>query len=496
MSRILRWVSALVLGVMVGGCAITTLHPADQAKLDQRLPPSVRVGDRTLLVEQPVEAVAGVITQEGRLHVFAIDSTKVIHHIEVDGENVIAREQLGTFEDGFWRAALEAIEWPPGTLRVLAGRLQFVRVRGEAWRTLEGNRCVSFVVAKERLFCAFIASGEEFGTPTRLDVHVGIVFWIPLILPMQVQSRKLVIAEAMGEAWIVRAVVDAHDALSATDLVIGADVNGNFHAFYTAAKGGSGFIVMPLEVRGQGPVPELRYVRLSAGKLSATLPNREAKAPKDVYALPEGARLRYPSFVLVGSEGLLMPLHMRFAVDPTSGAIEGLIGLNVFNARLSGYKENFWFKDGGLIDVRLYDWQWSDPVEVALLGRWPEEDVSYQAGGLAPYFDRFPGPLLHFDANGTLHAVVRHCVGCVTWGGEARAGLSYLEKNSSGWLRPVKLDADNPRRLAGPIVGNGKVYIVWSEQDRYGRDRGLFGRWIWSEKDPSLLKQGSESSFR
>lgn len=457
-----RRISLLALAVLLSACGTVPLPPEHQAELDARQAAEANLGEPVRLLDQPPVRVAGLISREGRAHVFAVDDSKTLQHIELEGQTVVRRERMGVLEEDPRTIALHAIEWPPGTLRVAAGSSQFVRMAASpAWQETKGNRCSRFLIVAERLFCAFVINGEEVGSPKRTDVYGGLIIIVPFAIPVEKQSRKLVIAEATGEKWVVRAVLDADDPLDAGLRVIGADREGNVHVLYAVRRGGMLILFFPAGGGGIGEEPEskLRYARIRSEALLSSADGAPEASAKP-FALVKGLEVGAPPWISHYGSRLWWG---GFAVSPAYGTIEGLYGS--IEIRLGGK----YYTHGLLLGVEMRDGVWQERVSVVVNEDWPEEGLDYGSRLRMQ-------PLVQFDASGALHALVPHCTSHSTLH-PCIPALSYLVKRGSAWSRPVMFKTDafqsaqEYARLM--IVGEGGVFVAWAE-----KEAGLLGRWI------------------
>lgn len=468
----------LAFALLLPACAIGPLLPEDRAELDARRPPDVVLGEPMRLFDEPPLRVAGLAARDGRVHIFQIDAARALRHAEVDANGVVAREQLATLDQDPKQTPLDAIEWPPGTLRVVAGSSQFVRATASpVWQEWKDNRCRRFLVVGDRLFCAFVMSGEEFGAPKRSDVYFGIILIVPFAIPVERQSQKLVIAEAVANIWVVRAVVDAEDPLDARGLQqIGTDASGDAHLLYTVGRGGA-FIFSTGPAIGAVPPVKLRYTRISGEALRSSPGATEQVGHASVIAV-KGREVQPPpcfawdwwsqnSWNFSRWEGRL---ENRFAVGSDSGTIEGLAATLQSPVRIGGRTLTFF----GELDVTLRDGKWDERVAVVLRNDWPDAGMEYR---FSPPVD----PKVRFDSSGALHALMPHCTNHPIWDACIPA-LSYLVKRDGTWSRPVtfgigrysgKLAYEHAKAYTLLIASSERAYIGWVEEDG-----GFAGRWI------------------
>jgi hypothetical protein len=451
-----RHIALLALAVLLCACA-TALPPEHQAELDARHALDASLGEAMRLLERSPVRVAGLISRDGRAHVFGVDASKWLQHVEIDGNTVVTREHVATLAEDPQAMSLSAIEWPPGTLRVAAGSSQFVRTAASpVWQEAKGNRCARFLPVAGRLFCAFVISGEEIGSPKRTDVYGGLIIIIPFAIPVEKQSRKLVIAEATGEQWVVRTVLDVDDPLDAVPVEIGSDGQGNVHVLYYVKRGGMLILFFPAGGGGIGEEPEskLRYARISSDVLLGA--GRAApKAQEKPFTSVRGLEVRDPPWTT--------PATRRFwwgdlAVSPVSGAIEGLYGST--EVRLGGKH----YTQGMLLGVEMRDGVWQERTCVVVKDDWPEQGLDYHG---------YPSKHVSvaFDASGALHALVPHDTD------HSASALTYLVKRGGAWSRPVIFKTGAFQHALAYarllITGDSRVFVAWAE-----KDAGLLGRWV------------------
>jgi hypothetical protein len=455
--------SPRILALAAAAClhaCVTPLLPEQQLGLDARRAPDVALGEPIRLLERPPERLAGIISLDGRVHVFAIDAARTLRHVEIAANAVVAREQVAMLEGDPHGLSLHAIEWPPGTLRVVAGSSQFVRAPSDpGWQEAKGNRCARFLPVAGRLFCAFVLSGEELASPKRTDVYGGLIILLPFAIPVERQSRKLVIAEAAGERWVVRAALDVDDPLDAFPIEIGSDAQGNVHVLYNVGRGGMLILFFPAGGGGVAESPErrLRYARVPADALLAA----GQAAPGG-----QGAPLVTIKGLDVRDSPWSLPSTRRFwwgdlAVNPVTGAIEGLYGST--EVRLDGK----FYTQGMLLAVEMRDGVWQERPSIALVDHWPEDGASYKG---APS----KNVSVTFDQSGALHALVAHDAEYSMW--HPTPAFAYLLKRGGEWSRPLTFRIGLPHAWPYPrllLADEARLFVAWAE-----RDAGLLGRWI------------------
>lgn len=357
---------ALWFVASLSGCAYQTIASRGFfPEVGERTLPAVDPGPETVLLAETAKAefaATGLAGGDGRVHLFVLGGKSDLTHLEILGDQLVKREILGTVKgnpsmtytaergaSGTYRSlmAFDAVEYPPGTYRVIAGDRQYSRTGPDGiWEAMEGNRCIRFLRGEGNLFCAFVAQGEEVKAPERKDVTITLLnFIIPIPYWETVRASKLVVAqETERNRWTIRAVLDPGTILDAqNDFFVAPDESGTFHVLYYARRGGgwNAILVGPTTAASGGTeshVPELRYARLSPDELAATSKDGadgETRSGQD--ALPwltlQGVTLPAPPYRATisgffGPQPLVRPfrpLAGRFWVDKERGRLSGLM---------------------------------------------------------------------------------------------------------------------------------------------------------------------------
>ena len=266
--------SLIIFSIVMVGCA-TKPSMNQFPELEARQPPKVKLGQELILLENPPMLSTGLIGTDGSAHLFFIDEDKRLNHLKILGDGIITREFLGMIETAESWTALDAVEHPKGSLRVLAGDRQYFRKAPNLkWREIKGNRCARFVPVDDNLFCAFVIKGEEIDAPERTDYTVGWFLLLPIFLWSDKHVSKLVLAQESQDGWIIRAVLDPDTSWDAnTDFMVGRDSLGNLYFLYFTSKGGGYFIVFAYGLSGgiesgsTAPDSKLRFAKLKIDQL-------------------------------------------------------------------------------------------------------------------------------------------------------------------------------------------------------------------------------------
>jgi hypothetical protein len=462
--RLLSRLIGPIVAVCVTSACVTTDTPRIRAvelgaQLDSRAAIEARVSEPVRLLDQNVARAVVLPAADEVVRILALDNRGTIHHVLLDRDGRVSREAIGVVEPA-GPQTFDAVEWPPGVVRVIAGASQFIRSRDDpTWKENKGNLCHRFVTASNRLYCAFLMSGETLGSPKRTDWHGGLLFIIPFAIPSSHQSTKLVLAEETSEGWVTRVVLDAEDDLDTQpEFVISADNGGNIHFVYTV-KGGGSLWLLPL---GGGDIasPRLRYAQLDAKALrSSVAGNRDDAARqffsahgRDVPRLRTAYGLSYPKL-------LLQSWPSGLSWNPFSGELEALWYVNILvgdpGSTIVGQRD-------GVLHAVMRNGEWLATTRLVLAENWPRHGASYSE------------PTILFDSAGTSHALVR--VRLSTTSRNKSDGLSYLMQRGGEWTRPVFIETDSNEWSPGAPWGVATKTGLFALST--SRESGLVGRWI------------------
>ncbi|NPV03581.1 MAG: hypothetical protein HPY67_02490 [Syntrophaceae bacterium] len=414
-----------------------------------------------------------ILTGDGHGHVFVIDELRAVHHFEIAGNEVLLRETLGAMSrDEYFFGRIDAVEYPKGALRVVAGDKMFIRSGQGGWTEIKGNRCERFIPVGDDLLCTFIAKGEDLGAPKRRDWLVGWFILVPVILWSDVRADKLVIARESRDGWTVVAVFDAESAFSArSDYVLGADrrglqflyrSSGGSYAFFAGGgAGGAG-------IGGTGlSDQQVSYARVEYERLfeRPSGSDTETKDRSAGWLRVTGKPLPPPPFTRMNDSNLFREgkLDRCFTVNGVSGEIEGLlwvyqISLNDGLKKIDGSGfEHPW------VEIRVNADRWAPHFEIVAADDLPEPGYKWSNDTNA---------LIRSDVRGNDHVLlVRSKPGFWT----ASFENCYFVKTAAGWSAPVVLGAHVrpgfPRDLA--LDDKGNAFAVWIDQTD-----AVKGRWI------------------
>jgi hypothetical protein len=489
-SRLWLVAAFLFLSTLLVGCASLAsrgLFPEVKA----RRPPEVELGVELILLNEPNEPVkfsTSLISADGRAHVFVANAKRQLEHIEILGDKILAHELLGGIRT-HRGLALEAVEHPPGKLRVLAGDRQYVRAApDQQWQEVKGNRCSRFVPVGDDLFCAFVIKGEEIEAPKRTDVTFGWFILVPVVFWSNKQASKLVVAHESADGWTIRAVLDPDTILDAdSDFMVGTDSLGTLHFLYSTSRGGGSFYVFAGPYGGGGsgghrPSPELRFAQVAFDRLLVppTDSHTQGLSP-GIATTPwvpiEGTFLsQMPTPYTPGDSRLvgLRPFDRHFAVNKASGEVRGLMWIG--GGRLDDGVRKLDFgnplrPDNAWVEVGIRDGSWARGFDVVVAKDLPDTTYSWDSwrGDDALKID--PNAL-KIDPKGNIHALLGH-------GGfwKPTRSMSYLIKEGGNWSAPLTLGSNSSvwwEDIRALAVGNdGAAFAAWVNSESK-----FVGRWI------------------
>ncbi len=480
MQSRLRFVTAfLLLSTLLAGCISTLASRGLLPEVKARRPPEVELGAELILLNESARFSTSVISTDGRAHVFVTNAKRQLQHIEILGDKILSRELLGVIEtDG--GLALDAVEYPPGKLHVLAGDRQYLRaVPDQEWQEIKGNRCTRFVPAGDDLFCAFVIKGEEVSAPKRTDVTFGWFFLVPVAWWSNKQASKLVVAQESADGWTIRAVLDPETIRDADpDFMVGTDSLGTLHFLYGTSRGGGFFFAVAGGYSAGGgfvgPSPELRYAQAALDRLlPPPLYSQNQGLSSGIATTPwvpiQGTFLSgSPSLYsrITGETPGLRPFDRHFFVNKASGEVSGLMPLDSYG-RLDDVRK-LGESDKGWVKVGIRDGRWAPGFDVAAAKDLPDSTYNW-------YPD--PDALIKNDSKGNCYALLENCkIGF--W--KTTFSMNYFVKDGVNWSAPLTLGSNyrgwtwgltHRRTLA--VDGTGVAFAAWINSEGE-----LVGRWI------------------
>jgi len=456
--------SVFMLAVLVVAACAARPEKARPPEIGARRPPDIQLGAELVLLDKPPVMSSCIIDLEGTAHLFIVNKTGQLYHIKVLGDTITARELLGIVETekvGF----IDAVEHPPGKLRVIAGDKQYYQtVQNSKWQEIKGNRCARFVPTPNELFCAFVAKGEEVSAPERTDYTVGWFLLIPVVYWSHAYASKIVLAEETTRGWVVRAVVDPDTPLDAnSDFMVGVDNSGGINFLYFTSKGGGAFIIFAYGYSGgaggTSSESKLRHVQLPVNQLRSQSSDSKDQPPSGngtpTRWLPfEGTPLTDKPFIKAANKYelkniyvVLRPLNRNFSVNSSTGEINGLM-----------------WAGGEWVELSLHNSEWFSRPNVIVTKGYPASNCVW--------FDS-DKPLIKIDGEGRFHVLLEHVERKGIW--TSRKYMNYILKNGEGWSAPLTLGSSYwYGGVSSMAVNNsGASFVAWVNEDRK-----FIGRWI------------------
>ena len=423
-----------------------------------------------------------ILTRDGHGHIFVVDKVRTVHHLEVSGNEVLLRETLGSLgSDVHYFSRIDAVEYPKGALRVVAGDKMFMRSVHDVWAEIKGNRCERLIPVDDDLLCTFIAKGEDLGAPKRTDYILGWFILVPVVLWSNVHAEKLVIAKESKDGWIIMAVLDPEAELSArSDYVLGADRRG-LQFLYRSSGGSYGFIVGfggYSGVIGWDNISEqqISYARIDYEMLFQRSSGSDtgSKDPPVGWLRVAGKPLSTPPFIVKPLNPKFFwqdSLDRRFTVNGASGDIEGLVQVSYHFTMDDGLRKIAVRGGEGYpwAEIRINGDSWVPRFEIVAAEDLPD-----------PGYDWSSGALIMSDVQGNNHVLLRRVKpGFWTTSFE----ICYFLKTAAGWSAPVVLGGNvsqcDCRDLA--VDDKGNILAIWMDTND-----AVKGRWILNQKKSPL----------
>lgn len=457
----------LIIGV---GCFPPIVSKDLFPDVAKRQPPDVQLGPELVLFEKPPILSTSLVDSIGVAHVFLVAKDRRLHHIEILWDKIIKREALGVIENKKAKT-LDAIEHPPGKIRVLSGDKQFFRSAPNAkWIEIKGNRCARFLPVGDDLFCAFRTKGEEIHSPERTDYTYGWLLLVPIIFWSHKHASKLVLAQETPDGWIVRAVMDPDSKMDTDwDFVIGTDSLNNIHFLYFTSKGGSAFVFLCAGISCMGGVSdqktELRSAQLTFDQLLAHNTNAKNQTSSKVanplqWVAIKGKPLGNISCIGEYSQtrelnirpSNIRPLNRSFSVDKLSGDVNGLVSASG-QVTINGNRKVYLTPDDRpMVEVSIHGGLWSSNCDIVAGNDLPVSNYRWQTS------------LIKIDPKGNKHVLLN-----------SFCTIYYLVKDNANWSAPLFLGNSSGKSSDSilSIDNSGAVFAAWvNAKDKF------VGRWI------------------
>ncbi|MEJ2156006.1 MAG: hypothetical protein P8X96_11770 [Desulfobacteraceae bacterium] len=441
-----------------------------------RQPPDVQLGTDLLLFDKPAILSSILIDKKGAAHVFAVDQGRQLYHLQIIDDKIITREFLDKIENKHTQF-IDAVEYPPGKLRVLAGDKQYIQVAPNGdWKEIKRNQCEQFVPVADKLLCAFVIEGEKIEAPERTDYTFGWFLLVPIVYWSHEHASKLVLAEESPEGWIILAVVDPDTTMDAdSDFLVETDRIGNIHFLYSTSRGGGGFFVFAYGYSGGAaaskPKSELRYAQLRSDQLLAQstialnqVLNRNATPTKWISV--KGVSLEAKPCVkkdynYYNASIVLNPLKRKFLVNQETGNINGLMLASQCTLADDTRELPMLGPNQSVVEVSLRDGQWSPHFNIVTANDFPTSGILWNLDNLS----------IKRDGKGKFHLLLPS----LDPGWKNRKYINYLLKDDTNWSAPLILGRGDItiNVISFAVDDSGVAFAAWVNA------KGEFiGKWI------------------
>jgi hypothetical protein len=418
-----------------------------------------------------------------------VDSKNQLNHITILSDNSSSIEPLGLIEINDSVVFIDAIEYPRGTLRVLANNKQYIRSSADSgWQELEENKCTRFISVDDDLYCSFVTKGKEISSPKRKDVTVWIVEILPVFWWKNVEVAKIVLAKETPGGWTIKAVIDQDTDRDAENrFMIESDSYGKIHLLYYASKGGewnwAAAVGGPSGVGG-GVVgdsfykPELRYAQIDITQLKE---HDSSDAHNPALSMESGGKgwisvkgssvttLPFPDTINYDYFEKNAPQHPslnNFTVNKPTGNIEGFFTSTVWANSFEEYRV--------FLDLKMHNGQWLPFYNIIDRKEFIQEgDIPDKAQILCLRIDsRGNSHAMAIGCNDTMHTVYHRSI-------LDNYHISYIKKVGNRWSAPLMIYNYNSRYYESPI---GQLLAIGPNGDLFAialnSKSELVGRWI------------------
>ena len=193
--------------------------------------PTLTLGPEFVAFSRPIRALAAAADPNGLMHLLAMTAdSRDVYHLVVGAAGV--QQQKFVVKSAAADSVAAAFD-SEGVLRVVVGD-QHLTLRGGAWSTPEsGPPCERLVRAGALLLCAYAEFGGKAGARARVDVVVV----PPVVVPIPMPNRKVVLACLSSAGWVDVAVVEPTTKRDTAGLAIGADDSGPPRSSMSGAAG-------------------------------------------------------------------------------------------------------------------------------------------------------------------------------------------------------------------------------------------------------------------
>jgi len=269
--------------------------------------PTLTLGPEFVAFSRPTGALAAAADPNGLMHLLAMTAdTQDVYHLVVGPTGV---QQQGFVAKSAAADSVAAAFDSEGVLRVVVGD-QHLALRGGAWSTPEsGPPCERLVRAGALLLCAYAEFGGKAGARARVDVVVV----PPLVVPIPMPYRKVVLACLSSAGWVDVALVEPTTKRDTAGLAIGADDSGAAQILYVwssrflSLHGQLASARMPAVTECNAPAPERRLLELQGTDVVYNLGQNSDNFDFDIAVDASSGK----SFNIGGGAGLMLESFVR-----------------------------------------------------------------------------------------------------------------------------------------------------------------------------------------
>lgn len=411
-----------LLGVflLLGGCA--SGPKVDDVGLTP--PPGIQLGNEIVLLDSATEKVAAHMTRDGRVHLIAITAGDDAYHVVVSALGVEQKEKIGTKRYGYYQN-LAITDDALGRLHVALKDEHWILEQG-VWRLAGSNACARLARAGDSVACVVWASGSELGTEAQWGAFIVGGPAAAILVPYRSRPSKLVLAQAVGEGWSYRTVLDHHLTYGVNmethrSGILAGDATGTFHLLFRVHEGNTSHVRYDTQTPDEEGLADIEWRR----------PDEQAIKLRNEVSAP----------VRPGPNWFIPFDDLALAVDPQTGKA-------LFFARRMESGFGNWTT--AAVEIRKHGGVYGQPVPIPFKNGQPKQ--------LAPAGDE------------RFHALIAN-----------RSDLIYLNYSAGGWTAPARIGEygtpslflidDDSIQLASD--GRSETLAIWPK-----RAGALVGRWI------------------
>ncbi|HEX5676009.1 MAG TPA: hypothetical protein VFX83_11535, partial [Azonexus sp.] len=276
--------------LLLGACAS---DPKEE--IGSMPPPGVHFGNEIVLLDSATEKVVSRMTPDGRVHLIAITAGNDAYHVVVSAQGVERRERIGDRRYGYYQN-LAIADDAQGRLHVALKDEHWILDKG-AWRLAGTQACALLARAGDALGCVTHVNGSELGTQAQWGASLIGGLGAGIIIPYRIRPSKLVLAQAVGDGWSYRSVLDHHlpylvNLETYDSGTLAGDATGTFHLLFRAHEGKFSHVrydTLTLEANAQADIewrrPDEPAIPLGSVESAPVWPGANWFVPFDMLAL-------------------------------------------------------------------------------------------------------------------------------------------------------------------------------------------------------------------